>query len=145
MSEAQILLHNHPLNAERAARGAAAVNSLWFWGGGRLPTTVRASVASVVTPDQTVRAFASMAGVQALELPDRWEPPAADLVVDLRHARRFDLLCERWLQPALADVDAGRVAALRLDWSDGLRHEVRRSQAWRFWRRPLDLLMPEAD
>lgn len=37
MSEAQILLHNHPLNAEREARGLRAINGIWCWGGGTLP------------------------------------------------------------------------------------------------------------
>ena len=34
-SEAQMLLHTHPLNAEREARGALAVNSFWLSGTGR--------------------------------------------------------------------------------------------------------------
>src|SRR5690606_34937557 len=36
-SEAQVLLHNHPLNARRVARGQAPVNAVWFWGRGRPP------------------------------------------------------------------------------------------------------------
>src|SRR5690606_10436229 len=39
-SESQVILHNHPLNADRAARGQAPVNALWFWGGGRLPSVM---------------------------------------------------------------------------------------------------------
>src|SRR5690606_17255467 len=34
-SESQVILHNHPLNEARAARGRSPVNALWFWGGGR--------------------------------------------------------------------------------------------------------------
>jgi len=34
MNEAQMLLHEHPVNAEREARGEPALNSIWFWGGG---------------------------------------------------------------------------------------------------------------
>lgn len=34
-SEAQMLLHTHPVNAAREARGALAVNSLWLSGTGR--------------------------------------------------------------------------------------------------------------
>lgn len=37
MSEAQILLHNHPVNAERRLEGRVPANSLWFWGAGSLP------------------------------------------------------------------------------------------------------------
>jgi hypothetical protein len=34
-TEAQMVLHAHPLNQARAARGAPVINSLWLWGGGR--------------------------------------------------------------------------------------------------------------
>src|SRR6267378_4330381 len=34
MNEAQMLLHEHPVNAGREARGELALNSIWFWGGG---------------------------------------------------------------------------------------------------------------
>ncbi|MEJ2159371.1 MAG: hypothetical protein P8X53_02660, partial [Chromatiales bacterium] len=37
LSEVQMLLSEHPLNLERVRRGLPAVNSLWFWGGGRGP------------------------------------------------------------------------------------------------------------
>ena len=36
-NELQMLLHAHPVNQAREARGELAVNSLWLWGGGRLP------------------------------------------------------------------------------------------------------------
>jgi hypothetical protein len=37
MNEVQMLLHDHPVNEAREARGAMPVNSLWFWGAGALP------------------------------------------------------------------------------------------------------------
>jgi hypothetical protein len=40
MNEAQVILHNHPLNAQRIAQGKLPVNSLWFWGAGILPDHV---------------------------------------------------------------------------------------------------------
>jgi len=33
-NEIQMLLHTHPLNEAREARGEPAINSVWFWGGG---------------------------------------------------------------------------------------------------------------
>jgi hypothetical protein len=38
MNEVQILLHTAQVNVERESRGLPTVNSLWFWGGGHLPT-----------------------------------------------------------------------------------------------------------
>ncbi|MDP2134728.1 MAG: hypothetical protein Q8J99_14090, partial [Sulfuritalea sp.] len=37
LNEAQMVLHAHPVNRAREAAGKPAVNSLWPWGGGRLP------------------------------------------------------------------------------------------------------------
>lgn len=36
-NEAQMLLHDHPVNAERAQRGEPEINSVWFWGAGVRP------------------------------------------------------------------------------------------------------------
>ena len=36
-NEAQMLLHAHPVNQAREALAVPPINSLWFWGGGRLP------------------------------------------------------------------------------------------------------------
>ncbi len=33
-NEVQMLLHAHPVNEARVARGEAIINSVWFWGGG---------------------------------------------------------------------------------------------------------------
>ena len=37
-SEVQMALHQSPINAARQARGEAPINSVWFWGGGVLPS-----------------------------------------------------------------------------------------------------------
>ena len=34
MTELQMLLHEHPVNEARAARGVPTVNAVWLWGGG---------------------------------------------------------------------------------------------------------------
>jgi hypothetical protein len=36
-NEIQMFLHQHPVNDQRQARGLKPINSLWFWGAGRLP------------------------------------------------------------------------------------------------------------
>ena len=36
MNEMQMLLHDHPVNEAREARGEAAINGVWLWGAGRL-------------------------------------------------------------------------------------------------------------
>ena len=39
-NEIQMLLHEHPLNQLREARGEPAINSVWFWGGGSMPIPI---------------------------------------------------------------------------------------------------------
>lgn len=139
LSEAQVGLHHHPLNAERAARGLAPVNSVWFWGAGALPDRVASPWRHVESPDAVVRAFAQLAG--ATHAPASvWSTPATPTAIDLRHARRLDRLCAEWLEPAIADVAAGRIASLSLRWADGPAFDLRRSQSLRFWKRPLRVL-----
>ncbi len=58
LSEAQVVLHNHPWNAERIEQGKLPVNSLWFWGGGVLPDAVQASQDAVYSNEDTIRALA---------------------------------------------------------------------------------------
>ena len=144
LSEAQVTLHQNPLNAERQARGLAPVNSLWFWGAGALPDRVASVWSNIHSHDATVHAFARAAGVEGLAL-EAWRTPGLDTAYDLRHERRLDRLCEGWLEPALADVARGTVATLSLRWADGCAHELRRSQSLRFWKRPLRALAERDD
>ncbi len=45
LNEAQMVLHAHPVNQARDAAGKPVINSLWPWGGGRLPERTDASPA----------------------------------------------------------------------------------------------------
>ncbi len=138
LSEAQIVLHNHPRTADRAARGLPQFNALWPWGGGSLPPVASGRTmahAHVLTADAVVRALvAGRATVGAL--PDALEHADSDVLVDLDALRDLALLDDRWLQPALAALSSGRVASLLLDRGDGHATELRRWHRLRAWRRP---------
>ena len=124
-NEAQVLLHQHPRNAERLAAGRAPVNALWFWGAGRLPDAVRAQARAVASTDAELLALAHLAGL----------PPAAGTaagaMIDLRRQREWPKV-ERVLSDAL---DARLQVAL--DFADGARWRLEPGQRWRFWRRAL--------
>lgn len=128
-NEAQILLHNHPLNARRAAEGRAPVNTLWFWGAGRLPDSVRASWRAVIGADEELAALASAAGVA--------QAPAetGDELHDLRRVRDPERL-EQSLREALRSLSR-RHAEVVLDFADGQRLGCTHSQRWRLFRAPL--------
>ncbi len=140
LSEAQVLLHNHPWNAQRVAQGKPPVNSLWFWGGGRLPEAVQTHYRQVRSPDALLRALAAAAGVVSAQ-----EAGQVDALIDLRHLRNLDRLCAEALQPLLQALDRRELAALTLDFEDGAQFRIARGQRWRWWRRPLRRLHEAAD
>lgn len=137
LSEAQVVLHNHPRNAERAAAGLAPVNSLWFWGAGRLPDRVATRHSGVFSDDDALVAFARAAGVHHGPLPSRWPVGEGDHMLDLRHLRDLAVFDRDWWSPMLAELARGRLAHATLDFADGHRLVLSRRQRWRFWRRPL--------
>src|SRR2546427_13025592 len=69
MNEAQMLLHEHPVNAEREARGEPALNSIWVWGGGGIDATKARPFSIVIADDPLARGLALAAGIPALALP----------------------------------------------------------------------------
>ena len=135
LSEAQVVLHNHPWNARRQEAGRPPVNSLWFWGGGVLPDHVLSDYARVRSDDETCAALASAAGLHR-PLPARFEAGEGDALFDLTALRDLDAFEARWLQPALAALQSGELDALLLDDEDGVATTFARGQRWRFWRRP---------
>lgn len=135
LNEAQIVLHTHPRNQARAARGLPPVNSLWFWGGGRLPERITTTAARVLTRDDGLAAMAA-AGGATIATPGRFDGADADAVVDLRSTRDLREVTQDWLWPALEALRAGRLGSLTLDLADGQRFVLRRSQRLRLWRRP---------
>ena len=137
LNEAQVLLHNHPWNARRAAAGKPPVNSLWFWGAGVMPDRVSTVHAQVQSDEVLLRSLATAAGLAPLARARGFEPTAAAALFDLRDARDLAQLQQDWLQPALDALRRGRVRQLCLDFGDGSRYRLTPSQRWRFWRRPL--------
>ena len=128
-NEAQIVLHNHPLNARRASEGRPPVNTLWFWGGGRLPDSVRARWRAVLGPDDELAALARLASVGTTPAE------AGDVLVDLRRVRDPALL-ESALRDALRLLPR-RHAELVLDFADGESFAIVPGQRWRLLRKPL--------
>jgi hypothetical protein len=138
LSEAQVVLHNHPWNARRAREGKPPVNSLWFWGGGALPDRIATRFASVASNDVLVRGLAARAGLEAGARPEAFVmPPASDALLDANAEADPGSLSTQWLLPALQAVRRGSLETLTLDFADGARFDLRAGQRWRLWRRPL--------
>ena len=136
LSEAQVVLHNHPVNAQRAARGLPAVNSLWFWGAGALPDTVRAAGKTIVVSDEPVLcALSRQAAVKFTATATMSaEMLASGTVIDLRTLRSLDDFDARWAEPIAAAQVARAFETVHLDFADGTQTHWRARHRWRFWR-----------
>jgi hypothetical protein len=140
LNEVQMTWFTHPVNAERAARGLPAVNSLWIEGRApapsRMSNAARTAAARLAdSPDTAVSVDPGDGATLALD-------PAL-----LAAQIEGDPL--RWLD-AWSAMDAsvfGPMARAVGPWRDGARLvlagdagwrtlEVARRADWRFWRRP---------
>ncbi|WP_369938843.1 phosphoglycerate mutase [Xanthomonas medicagonis] len=134
LTETQVVLHQHPWNRERVARGQPAINSLWLWGGGTLPATVSTAHAQVRSREPLLRALVLAAGI------DAEQAPRVDALVDLRQLRAPEQFVGEVMLPLLEALQRGELQQLLLDFEDGVRLRIDRGQRWRFWRRPLSRL-----
>lgn len=133
LTEAQVVLHQHEWNQQRVADGKRAINSLWFWGGGELPERVTTAHAQVRSRDALLQALAKAAGLQA----DGEQ--TVDALVDLRQLRSLEQLGNEAIRPLLAAIARGELKRLVLDFEDGARVEIDKTQRWRFWKKPVQL------
>jgi len=69
LTEAQMILSGHEVNARREAEGKPAANSVWFWGGGPLPAAHTRPYAAVYSDDALARGLATWSGAQVRALP----------------------------------------------------------------------------
>jgi hypothetical protein len=147
-NEIQMLFHSHPENEAREAAGRPTVNSVWFWGGGRLPAGVHGRFSHVWSDDPLARGLACAARIDLSSAPagaEQWLSAAGDgahlVVLDRSESDEDDALatCERaWFAPLLQAIKARRLSVLgvvveRLE--DTLRFELAAGDLWKFWRR----------
>lgn len=131
LAEAQVLLHEHPVNEARRRAGRPPANSLWFWGGGLWPDQVEGPVGTVVAVDPEVLGFAHAAGCPTTDAVDATRPG----LIDLRPQRQWRVV-EDVCGVARAALGTGAIDALVLDFADGHRVRFMQGQGWRFWCRP---------
>ncbi len=148
-NEAQMLLHSHPVNAAREARGARTANGLWLWGGG-VVHTLASQFDCVVSDDAWARGL-------AIASNRRWQSVAEP--IDYRHAKllvvdrslesaRLSGDASAWragmeniesqlIAPAIAALRAGKLTHIGLltDAGTGLyQWRLARLHLWRIWR-----------
>jgi hypothetical protein len=155
LNEVQMLLHDHPVNEAREI----PVNSLWFWGAGRLPPEAKGPWQSVTAADPVARGLARLARMRertpadsAVEWLARLPEGGRHLVVldalhaalalgdGAAHASRAQALERDWFAPLLAALRSERVGMVTVHVPDaGRSFETIRGDLRRFWRRPRPL------
>ena len=159
LTEIQMLLHAHPVNEAREARGEPAVNSLWLWGGGRMPPSASGPWRSLAADDPSALGLARAAGMPRRELPGSaaaWLDSlpedgrhlavldgvraAAALEQHAEHEEGVEALERDWFSPLLAALRAGRIGMVTVRVpAPGASFETVRGDLRRLWRRPRPL------
>jgi hypothetical protein len=142
-AEIEMWLYEHPINRARVASGELPVSTLWLWGGGAAPARRPAPLPRLFADDTFVEGLCRLCGGRVLPLPEGWSQAhagAADRhiavlpTVSARGMEAWELIETRWATPALADLHAGRLGAIRLLAGEQSYHLSRLGLA-RAWRR----------
>ena len=159
LTEAQMVLHEHPVNQAREARGLPVVNSLLLWGGGRKPTVPGRYFSEVWSDDPLASALAAQSGAKANAAPTSaalWfgtRPKSSGrhlITLDrAHHAVRYggpeawlkavNALEEMWFGALWGALDGPlKELVIVAGGPDGcLRCTLRPTDTLKFWRRPL--------
>ncbi len=147
LSEAQMALHDHEVNQRRAADGRRSVNSIWFWGGGTAPEIDARPIPPLFAHDPLLRGYwNSRTGIV-----DSWKgnfdealSNAPDgfvaVVPDEPDYSRPEAMAT-CLENLRVVLKRGDLRALTLLFRDGLKIDVDKKDAFRFWRKVSPLLM----
>lgn len=158
LNEIQMFLHGHPVNEKRQAAGHPAVNSVWLWGGGTLPTAAAAPFSAIFADHPLAAGLASHAGMPLHRRPDNLAalPGQAGerplVVLDELLPRvacddgdgwraAFAKFDADWLAPLVNRLGKGvdRVSLLAPTVYGELHYTLTGGDRWKFWKgsRPL--------
>jgi len=153
LTEMQILLHTANANASREERGAPPINSLWFWGGGRLPSIKPSSWAKLWSEEPVSLALARLSETPTAGIPEsfaHWQRAAGGgahlVLLDLARptlsadeAERWFSFVEHldkyWIAPALEALRSSSLAQLELVTDLGQRFVLGAKQLRRWYMR----------
>jgi len=117
MTEAQMLLHQHPVNLRREQRQVPTVNGLWLWGAGSLDVVGSVIKERVLSHRAYVQGLCEHLHIACWPLP----PDAAALltlkdddVIAVVACESLAELDQTWLQPITTALHSGQVAHLDL-------------------------------
>src|SRR5205814_619298 len=119
LNEAQMVLHAHPVNEAREARGEPPINSVWLWGAGRAAKVRNERWHSVSADDPVALGLARAAGIRHRPLAGSAAGWLERMPEDGRHLIVLDALRVPLALGAGAEYQAG-VAAIEREWATPL-------------------------
>ncbi|MBI3776008.1 MAG: hypothetical protein HY273_10725 [Gammaproteobacteria bacterium] len=147
LNEIQMVLHEHPVNLARGARGELTINSVWFWGGGQTPPVAQKCWAQVWSDDVVALGLAKLSGVPRTGAPESaraWlnaaVTPGEHLLV-LPGESRVELagMDAAWFAPLLAALKKRVLQRLTLHLVSGAGYSVDTAALKRWWIRRREL------
>ncbi len=159
LNEIQIMLHTSTVNVEREQRGQLPINSLWFWGGGKLPRFTALSWSQVWSNEPISLALTRLAGGLPKNTPSSFEDwrQRADksgehlvVLTDIHDATLYTdaagyqqamrSLEKNWMHPLWLALKKNILGQVTLIDERGKIFTLTGQQArrWWRWRRPLD-------
>ena len=154
LNEIQILLHTATANVEREKEGKLPINSLWFWGSGRLPRIKPVTWTRVWSNEPVSLSLAKLSGTPAANLPDSYADWREHAGADGEHLVVLDEIYDAtlyndvprwreilqkletdWMQPLLRDLKSGAIDRVSLLTDAGAGFTLTPQQARRWWRR----------
>ena len=144
LGEIEMSLHDHEVNLRRIAAGEHPVNSLWIWGGGFAPERETRIQPRLFADDPMLRGYWDSANAVARVWPGSIAGCIAaegdtDIVAVTPEQDDPEFL-EHCLAELRAALRQNRLNRLTLLFRDGLRADVARTDALRFWRRDSEFL-----
>lgn len=146
INDAQIILHDHPVNRAREQRGQAPINSLWLWGGGEMAKAGRRFEQVLAAQTETL-ALARLSGSLVRPCPARLSDVARasstllvlpEFPADAGAATAASLDAD-WFQPLLRSLRLGRIrhATLTLTGPEGGGVDLDLRDAWKLWEKAI--------
>jgi len=153
LNEIQILLHTTAVNAEREQRGELPINSVWFWGGGRLPSISQVEWVHLYSEEPISLALARLSETPSSARPADFSDwlrqarrPGAYLTVleqvrgnvqydqEREWAQSVERLDHEWMAPAFRALKSREIDALTICTDIG-NYRVGANEIRRWWRR----------
>ena len=156
LNEVQMFLHGHPVNERRQNEGKPAINSLWLWGTGSLPTIERPAFDAISASHPLASGLALASGLTPRPCP----ASLGELLTDGSAGSSQLVVLDSLLAPVLyEDSDGWRQAseALEQNWFAPLRqalghqietltilaptiygqleYQLSAGDRWKFWRK----------